>query len=56
MQVGHVGVVAELVTDEETGEIDVLVYDVSNLEGTVLYRSLTKDHPDKILFFARIRK
>lgn len=55
MQVGHVGVVAEVITDETNGN-DVLLYDVSNLDGTVLYRKLSKNHPDKILFFARIRK
>lgn len=55
MQVGHVGVVAK-VTKNSSGKYDVYVYDVSTPKGTVLYRELKKNFPEKLLFFARVRK
>lgn len=51
MQVGHVAVVRTVKSDGY-----VTTFEVSTPNGTVLNRSLEKNHPDKILFFARVRK
>lgn len=56
MQVGHVGFISTVEQNEQTGKTDVFVYDVSTPTGVVLFRELRKNHPSKILFFARIRK
>ena len=50
MQVGHVAVVAEV-----NGN-NVITYEVSNPDGVVLKRELSKNSPRKIIFFARVRK
>lgn len=50
MQVGHVAVVAEV------NGSDVTTYEVSNPTGVVLKRKLADNTPDKIVFFARVRK
>ena len=50
MQIGHVAVVAEV------NGTDVTTYEVSNPDGVVLKRKLANNTPDKIIFFARVRK
>lgn len=50
MQVGHVAVVAEV-----NGN-DITTYEVSTPDGVVLKRKLANNTPDKIIFFARVRK
>ena len=51
MQVGHVAVIRTVKSDGF-----VTTFEVSTPSGTVLNRSLAKNYPEKILFFARIRK
>lgn len=51
MQVGHVAVIRTVKTDGY-----VTTFEVSTPSNTVLNRSLAKNYPEKILFFARIRK
>ena len=50
MQVGHVAVV------DEVNGTDVTTYEVSNPDGVILKRKLENNHPNKIIFFARVRK
>lgn len=51
MQVGHVAVIRTVKSDGY-----VTTFEVSTPNGTILNRSLAKNFPEKILFFARIRK
>ncbi len=50
MQVGHVAIVGSV------NGTDVTTYEVSTPTGVILKRKLADNTPDKILFFARVRK